>query len=231
MKLLAIDTATERCSVALYVDGEITERAASVPRAHAGQVLPFVDELLAEAGLALPQLDGLTFGRGPGGFTGLRVAAAVVQGLALGADLPVAGVSDLAAVAYGAFAAEGWRDVVACLDARMGEIYYGAFRCSDAKAEPLMDETLAAPAALAWPADAAGRWYGAGPGFKAHWAALPDVARARLVAVRDDPPHACAIAVLGAAELAAGRGAAPESAVPVYLRDRVAEKPRSFNPK
>jgi tRNA threonylcarbamoyladenosine biosynthesis protein TsaB len=225
MKLLAIDTATALCSVALYINGEIAERAAHEPRAHADRVLPFVDELLAETGLNLRQLDGLAFGRGPGGFTGLRVAAAVTQGLALGAGLPVAPVSDLAAVAHGAHAARGWRGVLAGLDARMGELYYAAYVCETERVRLVGSETLAAPAEVELPAEQGGSWHCAGPGWPAYADALPDAVRLRLDDFYDAPPRASSIAVLAAAELRAGRAVAPEDAVPVYLRDRVAEKP------
>ncbi|HET8553066.1 MAG TPA: tRNA (adenosine(37)-N6)-threonylcarbamoyltransferase complex dimerization subunit type 1 TsaB [Gammaproteobacteria bacterium] len=222
MKLLAIDTATELCSVALYRDGEIADRAVSEARAHADNVLPMVSALLAEADLALTQLDGIAFGRGPGGFTGLRVAAAVTQGLALGADLPVVDVSDLAALAYGAFTAHGWRDVAAALDARMGEIYYGVYRCSEEGATALAADALAPPGEVTLPAiDGA-----AGPGWQAHRSALPEAVRTSVENADDEPPQARSIAALGAIELAAGRGAAAESAIPVYLRDKVAEKRR-----
>ncbi|HET7370737.1 MAG TPA: tRNA (adenosine(37)-N6)-threonylcarbamoyltransferase complex dimerization subunit type 1 TsaB [Gammaproteobacteria bacterium] len=221
MKLLAIDTATEYCSVALYLDGAISDRAAHEPRAHADNVLPFVSELLAEAGLALQQLDGISFGRGPGGFTGLRVAASVTQGLAFGADLPVAGISDLAALAYGAFDRHGWRDVAAALDARMGEIYYGLYRVSGNGIEVIQDDALAPPDQVTWPV---GEWRAAGPGWPAHRDALPAAVREAVGETDDAPPQARAIAVLGATELSAGRGVAPELAIPVYLRDRVAEK-------
>ncbi|HET7570927.1 MAG TPA: tRNA (adenosine(37)-N6)-threonylcarbamoyltransferase complex dimerization subunit type 1 TsaB [Gammaproteobacteria bacterium] len=222
MKLLAIDTATELCSVALYVDGEVADRAVSEPRAHADNVLPMVSDLLAEADLALTQLDGIAFGRGPGGFTGLRVAAAVTQGLALGADLPIAAISDLAALAYGAFIRHGWRDVAAALDARMGEIYYGVYRCSEDGASSLAEDTLAPPGDVTLPTiDGA-----AGPGWQAHHSALPESVGAHVEKADDKPPHARTIALLGAIELAAGRGAGAESAIPVYLRDKVAQKRR-----
>lgn len=223
MKLLAIDTATEFCSVALSVDGATAERDVREPRAHADNVLPFVAELLAEAGLSLSALDGIAFGRGPGGFTGLRVAAAVTQGLALGADLPVAGVSDLAALAYGAFAQHRWVDVAAALDARMGEIYYGVYRCSETGAEAIVEDALVPPGEVAFTgAESALR--GAGPGWEVHWSALSASVKRSLNETDSAPPRARAIAALGAIEFAAGRGADPESAIPVYLRDKVAEK-------
>ncbi|UCE90616.1 MAG: tRNA (adenosine(37)-N6)-threonylcarbamoyltransferase complex dimerization subunit type 1 TsaB, partial [Pseudomonadota bacterium] len=128
MKLLAIETATEACSVALAVDGDVRDRFEIAPRGHAGLVLPMAKALLAEAGLGLRELDALVFGRGPGAFTGLRIAAGVVQGLAYGAELPVVPVSSLATLAQGVSAQTGASDVLAVFDARMGEVYWGAFR-------------------------------------------------------------------------------------------------------
>ncbi len=127
MRLLALDTSTEACSVALLLDGELRMRFQLTERSHAELVLPMVESVLDEAGIALTDLDGLAFGRGPGAFTGLRIASGVVQGLALGASLPVAPVSSLASVAEQVLAAAG-EPVLVCNDARMGEAYWGVFR-------------------------------------------------------------------------------------------------------
>ncbi|MGH8338175.1 MAG: tRNA (adenosine(37)-N6)-threonylcarbamoyltransferase complex dimerization subunit type 1 TsaB, partial [Gammaproteobacteria bacterium] len=113
MKILALETSTERCSAALLIDGEVRERARTAVRAHAEMILPMVEALLAEAGMTLSQLDALAFGRGPGGFTGVRVATAMVQGLAFGADRPVVPVSDLMALAAAAFRKHGKRKILA----------------------------------------------------------------------------------------------------------------------
>jgi tRNA threonylcarbamoyladenosine biosynthesis protein TsaB len=226
MKLLAIDTATELCSVALYLDGEIDERATCEPRAHADNVLPFISELLAAADLSLTQLDGIAFGRGPGGFTGLRVAASVTQGIAFGADLPVASVSDLAALAHGAFSTHGGSEIAAALDARMGELYYAVYRCEDGSATAVFEDSLVLPDTLKLPNRPAPT-AAAGPGWRAHWDKLPETVRNRLGDTDDAPPSARAVASLGVIELAAGRGVAPEAAIPVYLRDDVARKKAS----
>jgi tRNA threonylcarbamoyladenosine biosynthesis protein TsaB len=126
MRLLALDTSTEACSVALLLDGEVYLRFEMTVRGHAELVLPMVEALLGESGIALEDLDGLAFGRGPGAFTGLRIATGVMQGLAFGANLPVAPVSSLAAVAEQVPAAVG-EAILVCNDARMGEVYWGVF--------------------------------------------------------------------------------------------------------
>src|SRR5688572_14346005 len=149
MRLLAIDTATERCSVALRVEARTIERSIELPRGHADLVLPMVDEVLKEGGLKLRDLDGIAYGRGPGAFTGVRIAVGVVQGLAFGANLPTVGISNLAAVAQ-QVARESDR-VLACMDARMQELYWAMFRVDGGSGlvELLGDESLSAPATLA----------------------------------------------------------------------------------
>lgn len=231
MKLLAIDTASARCSAALVHDGALLERAVDTARDHAALVLPMIDELLAEAGFGLRSLDGIAFGRGPGSFTGVRVAAAVTQGLAAGADLPVLGVSDLRALALQArriapAASDGV--LLAAMDARMGEVYWGVF---DARGElpgnaipepPWAGEAVGAPDAVpdrlrGRIAAAAGRGLGAYPGLAQR---LGIAARAVLA---DAEPRAADVARLAQADLQAGvpwQDAA--TAQPHYLRDEVA---------
>jgi len=220
MRLLALDTSTEACSVALLLDDEIRLRFQITERSHAELVLPMVESLLDEAGIALGDLDGLAFGRGPGAFTGLRIASGVVQGLALGANLRVAPVSSLAAVAEQLQAATG-ETVLVCNDARMGEVYWGVYRREvDGSVTPLAAEAVSAPNRVGERApvasDAAGN---ALPKY-------PELAE-RLVAhgVRlhlDIYPRADAVARLGALALAAGQGVPAELALPVYVRDDVA---------
>ena len=125
MKLLALDTATEACSVALNIDGELTEHYELLPRRHSRELLPMVEKIIAAAGLSLTQLDAVAFGCGPGAFTGLRVATAMAQGLAFGADLPVIPVSTLAALAQQAHRCYQSTHVLAAIDARMDEVYWG----------------------------------------------------------------------------------------------------------
>lgn len=224
MKLLAIETATEACSAALYVDGAVTERYALAPREHALLILPMADELLREAGVVPAQLDAVAFGRGPGAFTGLRIAAGVAQGIAFGADLPVVPVSSLAALAQGATRERGAARVLAALDARIGEVYWGAYERGENGLVVLRgEERVLAPDAVPLP-DGVG-WYGVGTG----WGVYGERLRAHLherLAEHDDTryPRAQEVAMLAVAAYGRGEAVAAERAAPVYLRDEVAVK-------
>lgn len=218
MKLLAFETATQACSVALYVDGEVRERFEVAPRRHAELSLPWAEALLADAGIARSQLDAIALSRGPGAFTGVRLAIALAQGIALALDRPLVPVSTLAVLAA---RAEGVR-ILAAIDARMGEIYAGTFlRVGDAL-EATSAETVGAPAEY----DLAGTdedWHGAGTGF----AAADDVLQVRLAErfTHIDAtalPHAADLARLAAAAFAQGKAIAPERVEPAYLRNNVA---------
>lgn len=224
MKLLALDTATEACSAAVYADGALLQRYEVLGRGHAERLLPMVDELLAEAGLALGALDAIAFGRGPGAFTGVRIAVSLAQGLALGADLPVVAVSDLAALGRLALdSTPGAALAVACLDARMGEVYWARVAARPDGGVDASDEHLGAPDAVTVE-ESAGRFVAAGHG----WSAYPILAErfgGRLLGVRPELlPRAAEIARLAALDLAAGRAVRPEDAAPVYLRDDVATR-------
>ena len=220
MRLLALDTSTEACSVALLLDGDLRLRFVITERGHAELVLPMVDGLLEEAGITLSDLDGLAFGRGPGAFTGLRIASGVAQGLALGADLPVAPISSLAAVAE-QVPVEVGQAVLVCNDARMGEVYWGTYRReADGSVTSIASEAVSAP-------DQVGE--GAPPARHAAGNALPryPALAERLVTAglrlhQAVYPRADAVARLGALALAAGLGVPAEQALPVYVRDDVA---------
>ena len=224
MKILALDTATEACSAALLVDGAVCERYEVLGRGHAERLLPMVREVLAEGGLALGAIDAIAFGRGPGGFTGLRIAAGVTQGLAYGAGLPVVPVSDLAALAARAAALHSVRLVLACLDARMAEVYWAPYDCANPAApQALAGECVADPATVSLPAGTA-HWFGAGPGFAGYPTLGPRLG-ARLAGCDAALlPHAREIAQIGAAACAAGLALPAEQALPVYLRDQVAHR-------
>lgn len=223
MKLLAFETATEACSVALWIDGEVRERFEVAPRRHAELSLPWAEALLAEAGLARSQLDALAASRGPGAFTGVRLGISLVQGIALALDRPVVAVSTLAVLAARAAAPDGApRHVLASIDARMGEVYAGTFALRDGDVASLGLETVGAAASVDLPQDAA-KWHGIGTGFAAGDNALAQRLGARLAQVdAAGLPHAGDLARLAAH--AAGRGElmAPERVEPAYLRNQVA---------
>ena len=128
MRILAIDTATEACSAALWNDGTLSAHFEICPREHTQRILPLVQEVLAESGTTLTELDALAFGRGPGSFTGVRIGIGIAQGLALGAELPMIGVSTLATMAQGAWRKTGATRVLAAIDARMGEVYWAEYQ-------------------------------------------------------------------------------------------------------
>ena len=225
MKILAVDTATERCSVAIAMGDEILERTTDTPRGHADLVLPMIESLLQEAGLALTQLDGIAYGRGPGAFTGVRIAVGVVQGLAFGARLLTAGISNLAAVAQQA-ARPGDR-VLVCMDARMGEVYWGTFECDPQSGlvHEMTTEEVAAPERVIEQLLASAP-FGvlAGTGFQAYPRLAEIVARGPTFPAL--LPRAREIAVLGIREFQQGNGLEAARAQPVYLRNQVASVKR-----
>ncbi len=222
MKLLALDTTESACSAALLIDGGATQRFRDEPRAHGRLILGMIDELLGEAGLSPTQLDGIAFGRGPGSFTGLRIAAGVTQGIAFGADLPVSPISSLRALAQGVHRERGASRVFVALDARMREIYCGAFGLEKGVMRALDQEKVIQPKRLHVDTRAESGWVGAGSG----WRAYPEVLSNSFDSVLPFPDAVCHAIDVGACALADLRGGiAPlpaEQAVPVYLRDRVA---------
>ena len=218
MRLLAFETSTEACSVAVYVDGQVHERFEVAPRRHTELALPWAEALLAEAGIARSQLDAIAVGRGPGAFTGVRLAIAVAQGIALALDLPVVPVSTLAALAMRA----GGERRVAAIDARMGEVYLGTFaRQADGDLCALADEVVVAPDLAILPEG--GGWIGVGTGFDAADGALRARFGDRLLEVDAAVlPHAADVATLAALAFARGEAQAPERIEPAYLRNNVA---------
>lgn len=218
MKLLAIETATEACSVALNIDGEVQETFRIAPRQHTELVLGMADGLLAEAGLKLGDMDALAFGRGPGAFTGVRIATGVIQGMAFAADLPVVPVSTLAALAQRGLSQYGWNKVAAAIDARMNEVYWGLFEARDGLMRPTQEECVS-PAEQTLLGDSQG-WYGIGSGWQAYAEVLNATHNGAVVECRgDELPHAAEIAMLAVADVANAVGA--EQAMPIYLRDKV----------
>lgn len=253
MRVLAIDTATENCSAALLIDGSVQSREIEMERGHAERILPMVDDLLSSAHLTLKDLDAIAFGRGPGSFTGVRLAVTVTQGLAFGASLGVVAISDLQAVAQRAFRQDATLTrVLVCNDARMSEVYWACFeRGGDGLARLEGEERVSKPSEVKLPST----WSTAvavGRGFIAYAdplrAAVPtavplelpqstplDVApdvtsRATSESLLHLLPHAIDIALLAAPDVVAGRLVPPETATPIYLRDNVAHVARPPKP-
>jgi tRNA threonylcarbamoyladenosine biosynthesis protein TsaB len=218
MKLLALETATEACSVALWLDGEVVERFEIAPRRHAELALPWAGQLLAEAGVARSQLDAIAVGRGPGAFTGVRLAIALAQGMALALDRPVVPVSTLAALAAPASGSH----MLAAIDARMGEVYVAAFERRETGLAAVTEEIVIAPAGVTLPT-ATGDWSAVGTGFAAVERALQQHLAGRLSSIDDSAlPHAADVARLAAVAFERGEAVAPERAEPAYLRNNVA---------
>ncbi len=223
MKILAVETATPACSAALWVDGNILEKYELAPREHTKLILPMIDSLMAEAGLSVQQLDGLAFGRGPGSFTGVRIATGVIHGIALGADLPVAPVSTLASIAQDYFNRQDADCVLAAMDARMGEIFFGAYQKDKNGLARLLQQEHVTPASeIIFPPRKAG---GAGSG----WSVYRDELTLRVGEWLTDIderilPRAATVVQLAANDFINGLAVPVEQAMPVYLRDKVAKK-------
>ena len=218
MKLLAFETATEACSVALYLDGEIVERHEVAPRLHAEYALPWAEALLADAGIKRSQLDAIALSRGPGAFTGVRLAIAIAQGIALALNKPVVAVSTLQTIAM---QSPGGR-ILAAIDARMGEVYVGAFERRGDELVGLSTEIVCAPQAVTLPDDLGG-WNAVGTGFSALEGALAAHLGDQLSSIDASAlPHAGDLARLAAAAYARGEAIAPERIEPAYLRNNVA---------
>lgn len=218
MKLLAFDTSTQWLSVACGDGERCVSRAEFAGHAHSERLLPQVDAVLAECGWALAGLDAIAFGAGPGSFTGVRIACGVAQGLALGADLPLVPVPTLEALAQAAWRARGATDVLACLDARMREVYVAAYRRSGDRWNAEAGPAVLTPDDVRVPAG--GEWFGAGDGF----AAYPSLAATLGLADCDAAmrPDARAVLELALPRLAAGEAVDAAHALPLYVRHRVA---------
>lgn len=224
--LLAIDTATEACSVALLHDGRVLSRYAVIPRLHARQVLPMVQQLLDEAAIGLDQVEAIAFGRGPGAFTGLRIAVGVVQGLAFALGKPVLPVSTLAAIARRAWREQGAGQIAVAIDARMDEVYWGCYAESDGQLQLQGTEQVCAPEQVCLPRTASGDWLAAGTGWQAYAGRIPVSVCAQ---AGESLPHAEDILMLALHDWQQGRALPAEQALPVYLRDQVAT-PRAVAP-
>lgn len=217
VKLLAIDTSTEACSAALYIEGITRSRYEFAPRRHAELILPMVDELLAEARIKLSALDAIAFGRGPGTFTGVRIATGIAQGLAFSANLPLIPVSTLATLAQSVNDRSGY--IAAVMDARMGEVYYGLYQSSEI-VELIGAECVIPPDRII-PGNVT-RCFGVGSGWANYSDVLQNVFRGQLEGYSADAyPHARDMLPLALQAFRNGDLKAPEDAAPVYLRNNV----------
>jgi tRNA threonylcarbamoyladenosine biosynthesis protein TsaB len=229
MKILALDTATEALSVSLSAGDRQIDRYLELDRGHSEQLLPMVEEVLAEAGMSLGSLDAIAFGRGPGGFTGVRLAASVAQGLAFGAGIGVVPISDLAAVGQRVLQADPQLSrVLVVNDARMREVYWAGFEPGPHLISMVAEERVDAAAAVVLEGfgDAAARWAAAGRGLRV-WPELAERCRAKGAELHPDLlPRAREVLTLARPRVAAGQVLDPTAALPVYVRDRVAEPAR-----
>ncbi|MCT8126648.1 MULTISPECIES: tRNA (adenosine(37)-N6)-threonylcarbamoyltransferase complex dimerization subunit type 1 TsaB [unclassified Alishewanella] len=224
MKFLALDTSTEACSVALALDGQILALDEVCPQQHSKRILPMLQQLLSDAGVSLYQLDGIIFGRGPGSFTGVRIGVSVAQGLAFGADLPVFGVSTLAAMAQAAAVQQNATEVIAAIDARMAEVYIAAYALDEAGLmQAITPEIAAKPAALPEVLTSlsfTSQVLGVGTGWQTYPQALQQLAPA-LIADSILYPSAQFMLPFASRAWQQQLFVSAEQAEPVYVRDEV----------
>lgn len=224
MKFLALDTSTEACSVALALDGQILALDEVCPQQHSKRILPMLQQLLSDAGVSLYQLDGIIFGRGPGSFTGVRIGVSVAQGLAFGADLPVFGVSTLAAMAQAAAVQQNATEVIAAIDARMAEVYIAAYTLDEAGLmQAITPEIAAKPAALPEVLTSlsfTSQLLGVGTGWQTYPQALQQLAPA-LIADSILYPSAQFMLPFASRAWQQQLFVSAEQAEPVYVRDEV----------
>ena len=220
MKLLAFDTSTSWLSVACGTNAAWCVRGEPAGQAHSERLLHLVDVVLAEAGWSLQSLDGIAFGAGPGSFTGVRIACGVAQGLGLGAGLPLVPVPTLEALAQAAWREHAADRVVACLDARMREVYVAAYARESGHWTEVLAPAVLPPADVAMPSGTRAAWCAVGNGFAAYPALATQLAIDHVHA--DTVPDARAIGELAQPRLAAGEGVAAADVLPLYVRHRVA---------
>ncbi|TXH71161.1 MAG: tRNA (adenosine(37)-N6)-threonylcarbamoyltransferase complex dimerization subunit type 1 TsaB [Thiothrix sp.] len=221
MPLLALDTSSDACSAAVLTSEACFTEFELTPRAHTQLILPMVESVLKQADLELVQVDAIAFGRGPGAFTGVRIATGVAQGLALAANKKLLPISSLAALAQQAYQQQQAQKILVALDARMGEVYWGIFQVVDGQVKLQGEEQVLSPAAIDLPTEKG--WIAVGSG----WAAYPELlARASdlvLASYADWLPSAEFIAQLAWQDYQAGRAVAAEQAQPIYLRNKIAQ--------
>lgn len=221
--MLAVETSTEACSAALYIDGSVQERFEIAPREHTKLILPMIDSLMAEAELKPQQLDALAFSRGPGSFTGVRISASVIQGIAFAADLPVVPISTLAAIAHRSLKGSDFEYGYTAMDARMGEIFWGVYkRNQQGYAELIGKEAVTLAKNIIYPQQ---KGIGIGSGWGVYQQQLSACLGDLLLGIEiESLPCASAIIELGVMGYKKGQAVDVEMAMPVYLRDKVAKK-------
>jgi tRNA threonylcarbamoyladenosine biosynthesis protein TsaB len=230
MNILAIDTATEACSAALYIDSEsITTHYQLAPRQHSNLILKMVDDLLKQADISVNNLDAIAFGRGPGSFMGLRIAAGVVQGIAFAADLPVIPVSTLKTMAQRIYQETGHTHVLSAIDARMDEVYWAEYILNAQQWQLQGEERVVAPEKVKLPAmvQSDSPWVGAGTGWATYEDRLLQTTNSLQPTIFPDClPSAEAMVQLAAIEYRAGNTVDAAEAIPIYIRNDVAKKPK-----
>ena len=217
--LLALDTATEACSVALLHNGQVLSHYEVIPRLHAQRLLPMIKQLLADAAVPLSALDAIAFGRGPGAFTGVRIAIGVVQGLAFALERPVLPVSNLAVLAQRSLREHGAQQVAAAIDARMDEVYWGCYRAEQGEMRLAGVEAVLPPERASLPGNASGDWFAAGTGWGTFAERIAVAVSGQDAAML---PHAEDLLSLARFAWARGEAVDADLAQPVYLRDQVA---------
>ncbi len=222
MNLLALESSTEACSVALEVEGKSYSSFEMAPQEHAQRFLPMIDALVQEGGIKPGDIEGVAYGHGPGSFTGVRIAASIVQGIALGCDALAVGVSTLQAIAYRVWRETGQTKILAAMDARMGEVYWGGYQFDQfGQSTLVVKEAVAVPEAVELPTDSG--WVGAGSGWKEYEIRLlhtcGEVCLRSLGVVY---PSAEDVLKIAKPRFLSKCGVNPEDAMPVYLRNKVA---------
>ena len=231
MKILAIETATEACSAALYCDGEIISRYELAPRKHTQIILPMMAEILEEAGISKQSLDAIAFGRGPGAFTGLRIAVGVAQGLALALDKPMVPISSLAAMSQQVLDRTAKASIandaryIPAIDARMGEVYWGIYKNIDGEVSLLGEEEISKPEVIAQLVHGQNQNLRFGSGWQSYYPDLMTSDSPELESATNDVfPNAYYVAKLAASAFSRGESIDAANAEPVYLRNDVAKK-------
>lgn len=222
MNILALDTSSKACSIAVAFEDKIYSRHILAPMQQAQTILPLLDELLKSAELTLKDINGIAFGRGPGSFTGLRIAVSVAQGLGYALNIPLISISSLATIAQSAFLEKKWKNMLVATDARLNEVYAGAYQInSKGLAELIETEKVISPKQLKVPDENSSKWFGVGDG----WVTYSSQICCQVIEIHGNcDPDARAMLMLAREKWQSGDVISAEKALPVYLRDEVAVK-------